>query len=44
MGPVTALEAAASAAQLASQIRDILANMWQYFEAVRDAPKCSHEL
>ena len=41
---MTALGAAASAAQLASQVRDILANMWQYFEAVKDAPKRSHEL
>jgi Fungal N-terminal domain of STAND proteins len=44
MDPVSAVGVAAGAAQLAGQAKDIVCNMWQYFEAVKNAPKRSQEL
>ena len=44
MDPVSAVGLAASAAQLAGLAKDIVANMWRYFEAVKDAPKNAEQL
>ena len=44
MDPVSAIGLAASAAQLAGLAKDIVANMWRYFEAVKDAPKNAEQL
>src|SRR6266496_6224299 len=44
MDPLSALGAAASIAQLADVAKDIVTNMWQYFEAVKNAPKHSKEV
>lgn len=44
MDPASAIGLAASVAQLAGLAKDIVANMWQYFDAVKNAPKRSEEL
>jgi hypothetical protein len=44
MDPVTAVGLVASVAQLADMVRAIVGNMYQYFEAVKDAPLHSKEL
>lgn len=44
MDPLSALGAAASIAQLAGVAKDIVSNMWQYFEAIKNAPKHSKEV
>ena len=44
MDPLSAVGAAASIAQLASVAKDVVSNMWQFFEAVKNAPKHSKEL
>src|SRR5271169_4167749 len=44
MDPVTAVGLAASVVQLSDAARNIVCNMWQYFQAVHDAPNRSREL
>lgn len=44
MDPATAIGIAASVAQLADMARAIVSNMYQYFEAIKDAPIRSQEL
>jgi hypothetical protein len=44
MDPVTAVGLASSVAQLSDMARSVVSNMWQYFQAVQDAPKRSQEL
>jgi hypothetical protein len=42
--PISAIAALKSAATLAGIAKDIVANMWQYYEAVKKAPERSEEL
>jgi hypothetical protein len=44
MDPVSAFGVAAAATQLAGQAKDIVSSMWNYYEAVKKAPKNSREL
>jgi hypothetical protein len=44
MDPITAVGLAASTDQLAGVARRIVSNLYQYYEAVRDAPKSALEL
>ena len=44
MDPVSAIGLAINVGQLAGLAKDIVANMWQYFEAVKNAPRRSEEL
>jgi hypothetical protein len=42
--PVSVVGLTASAAQLAGLAKDIVVNMWTYFDAVKNAPKLSEQL
>lgn len=42
--PITTIGLASSLDQLAATATNIVCNMYKYYEAVRDAPKCSGEL
>jgi hypothetical protein len=42
--PVSAIGLTASAAQLAGLAKDVVGNMWTYFDAVKNAPKLSEQL
>lgn len=44
MDPVIAFGVAAAAAQFSGQAKDIVTSMWAFYDAVRNAPKCSQEL
>ena len=44
MDPLSIVGAVASISQIAALAKDIVGNMWQYFEAVKNAPKHSKEL
>lgn len=44
MDPVSIIGLSASLAQLAGLAKDIVVNMWRYFDAVKSAPKRSEEL
>jgi hypothetical protein len=44
MDPVTAVGLAASACQLAAVAKDVVSNIYKYYDAVKDAPKNSREL
>lgn len=44
MDPFNVIALVASLEQLAAAATNIVSNMYKYYEAVRDAPKCSKEL
>lgn len=44
MDPISAVGPGASVIQLAGLAKDIVANMWLYFDAVKNAPKHSEKL